>query len=91
MSCARILVSGVVQGVNFRYYTIACARNLKLRGWVRNLPDGRVEAEAVGDKGRIDDLIRQLRVGPPASHVTGVDVQWLTEDPDYKSFEVRYF
>ena len=91
MSCARMLVSGVVQGVNFRYYTVICARDLRLCGWVRNLPDGRVEAEAVGEKGLIEDLIKQLRIGPPASHVTGVDVQWLADDPDHKSFDVRYF
>lgn len=91
MSGARIVVSGVVQGVNFRYYTVSCARGLKLRGWVRNLPDGRVETEAVGEKGLIDDLIEQLRIGPPASRVTGIDVTWLAKDSDHKSFDVRYF
>jgi acylphosphatase len=91
MSCARICVSGLVQGVFFRHFTQVNARELKLRGWVRNLPDGRVEAEAVGERGLIEDLIKQLRVGPPASRVTGVEVQWLTQDPEYTSFDVRYF
>ncbi len=91
MSCARILVSGLVQGVYFRYYTVTRARDLRLQGWVRNLPDGRVETEAVGEKGLIEDLIKELRVGPPGSRVTGVDVRWLPEDPEYKSFDVRHF
>ncbi len=91
MSSARLLISGVVQGVCFRYYTVSCARDAKIHGWVRNLPDGRVEAEVVGEKGLIIDLIQQLKIGPPGSRVTGIDIQWLPEDPDHKSFIVKYF
>jgi acylphosphatase len=91
MSSARLLISGVVQGVCFRYYTVSSANDLKIRGWVRNLPDGRVEAEVVGEKGLIIDLIQQLKIGPPGSRVTGIDVRWLPEDPSHKSFIVKYF
>ena len=91
MSCARIRVSGVVQGVNFRYFTMMSARDLKLRGWVCNRPDGRVEAEVVGEKGLIQDLVKRLRIGPPGSRVTGIDLQWLPEVPEYTSFDIKYF
>jgi len=91
MSCARIRVSGVVQGVGFRYFVIDIARNLNLRGWVRNMPDGSVEAEVVGKEGLIADFVSQLKVGPRAAHVTGVNVSWQPTEPDYSAFEIRFF
>lgn len=90
MSCARILVTGRVQGVFFRQFTLTCARRLGLRGWVRNLPDRRVEAEVVGERGQIEDLINQLRGGPPGSEVTGLETKWQAEDPEHSNFAVRY-
>jgi acylphosphatase len=91
MSCARIYVSGVVQGVGFRYFVLDAARETDLRGWVRNMPDGRVEAEVVGERGLIMDFVSQLRIGPRSAHVTGVDVQWKPADPECTSFEIRFF
>jgi acylphosphatase len=91
MSAARIRVSGVVQGVGFRYFVIDVAHDLGLRGWVRNLPDGKVEAEFVGDRGLVEDAIKRVRVGPRASRVTGMDVQWLPQDPDHESFDIRFY
>lgn len=91
MSCVHLLISGLVQGVSFRYFTVSCARELELTGWVRNLPDGRVEAEIVGEKDKIDELIAQVKIGPAGSHVTAVDSQWRTEEPRYNSFTVTYF
>ncbi len=90
MSSVRIFVSGVVQGVGFRYFVVAHARNLKLTGWARNLPDGRVEVEAVGERGIIDELIKKIRVGPMAAHVASVNIEWLEKDPAYQGFETRY-
>jgi len=91
MSCARIYVSGVVQGVGFRYFVKDIARDLDLLGWVRNLPDGRVEAEVVGQEGLITDFVSQLKVGPRSAQVTGINVTWQPTDPIHSSFEIRLF
>ncbi len=91
MSSAKLLISGLVQGVGFRYYTVSCAMDEDIRGWVRNLPDRRVEALVVGEKEQIEKLIEQLRIGPPGSRVAGIKIQWLEEDQDYNSFNIRKF
>jgi acylphosphatase len=70
----RFLVSGRVQGVGFRYFTIEVAAAEALHGWVRNLADGRVEVLAEGDREAIDRLERRLRRGPPAGRVDAVEV-----------------
>jgi acylphosphatase len=70
----RYIVSGRVQGVGFRYFTEAVAAREGLHGWVRNLPDGRVEAAAEGEAVAIERFERALRHGPPGARVEGVDV-----------------
>jgi acylphosphatase len=85
----RALVSGRVQGVFFRDATRRRAQELRLMGWVRNLPDGRVEVHAVGDPAACESLLQFLRVGPPRAEVTGVDVQWISADETPRAFEIR--
>jgi acylphosphatase len=76
MRVARhFLVSGRVQGVGFRYFTQAAAVREGIHGWVRNLPDGRVEAAAEGEADAVERFERALRHGPPGAHVDGVDVE----------------
>jgi acylphosphatase len=60
----RFLISGRVQGVGFRYFTEAVAAREGVHGWVRNLPDGRVEAAAEGDAEALERFERALRHGP---------------------------
>jgi acylphosphatase len=74
MRVARhFLVSGRVQGVGFRYYTQAAAIREGVHGWVRNLPDGGVEAEAEGDADAVERFERALRQGPRGSQVEAVE------------------
>ena len=73
---ARIRVKGLVQGVCFRQSTADEARRLGLAGWVRNLDDGSVEAEAEGDRRLVEELVRWCHRGPPAARVEGVEVEW---------------
>lgn len=68
----KIWVGGRVQGVGFRYYTQCEAERLGVRGYVRNLPDGRVEVLAEGDSGAVRQLLAWLRTGPDTAHVTGL-------------------
>lgn len=71
----RVLVRGHVQGVGFRYFTRDVGRQLGLRGWVRNLRDGRtVEVHAIGPPVALERFLEELRAGPPGALVTGVDV-----------------
>ncbi|MFI5315590.1 MAG: acylphosphatase [Myxococcota bacterium] len=74
MRRVRCLVSGRVQGVFFRGATQARMRELGLRGWVRNLPDGRVEALVEGADGAVADALEFLRRGPRGAQVSGVEV-----------------
>ena len=73
MVTKRFIVSGRVQGVGFRYFIVREAEALGLAGWVRNLPDGRVEVLASGDGGPVDVLEGRLWQGPPHAHVAGVE------------------
>jgi acylphosphatase len=72
MAAARFLVSGRVQGVAFRAYTRAQANALGLRGYARNLADGRVEVLAVGEADAIEHLAEWLQHGPPLAQVDAV-------------------
>ncbi len=72
--CARRwLVSGQVQGVGFRYFVERKANSLGVRGWARNLDDGRVEIYGIADTSALDDLAAALHVGPSMARVTGVE------------------
>ena len=71
---AHVFVSGLVQGVSFRWYAIQNARHHEVGGWVRNLPDGRVEAVFEGDPDDVDAMVAWCRHGPRYARVTSVDV-----------------
>jgi len=71
-------VSGQVQGVFFRAHTQEKAYVLGLTGWVRNLPDRRVEIVAEGQTEKLSSFLAWVRVGPPSARVEGVEVKWET-------------
>lgn len=84
----RCIVAGRVQGVYYRAATAERAAELGLSGWVKNLPDGRVEAVASGSLGALAELAAWLWQGPPAARVTSVQVEeWTEAVPD--RFDVR--
>jgi acylphosphatase len=68
----RLLVSGRVQGVGFRWFIREAARQHRLAGWVRNRPDGSVELEASGDDAAFHEFIKTIRHGPPGARVDDV-------------------
>ena len=86
----RFLVRGWVQGVGFRYATVRTARRLGLVGWVRNLPDGRVEVVAEGDSEAVEELAAWLRRGPSTARVEGVETETLEPTGAYREFTVRF-
>ncbi len=83
-------VSGLVQGVNFRWFTQRRAADLGVRGWVRNLSDGSVELVAEGMRNQMEMLLDAVRVGPADAVVETVDVQWSSPTGEFGRFEVRY-
>ena len=84
------VVHGLVQGVNFRYYTQRQARDLGLRGYVRNRPDGTVEVVAEGRRRAVEELFAWLQSGPPMADVQRVDATWTAPTGGWVSFEVRH-
>ncbi|MGB9634546.1 MAG: acylphosphatase [Chloroflexaceae bacterium] len=73
---ARVVISGRVQGVGFRAHTRARARSLGVEGWVRNLPDGRVEAVFEGTRASVQQMVSWCYSGPNYAVVEKVDVTW---------------
>jgi acylphosphatase len=83
------LVSGRVQGVGFRFFTEAAAAREGLHGFVRNLPDGRVEIAAEGDAEALERFERHVRHGPPGAHVERLDVEDRVPDGRHSGFSIR--
>jgi acylphosphatase len=84
----HLWISGRVQGVFFRSATREQARARGLTGWVRNAPDGRVEAEVQGPSAAVERLVAECREGPPGAKVTTVDVEKIAVVPDEREFRV---
>lgn len=84
----HLWISGRVQGVFFRATTSDEARTRGLTGWVRNAPDGRVEAEVQGPPDAVDQLIDECRTGPPMASVADVEVESIDVVPDESRFRV---
>ena len=87
---AHVFVRGRVQGVFFRSETRTEAKRHGVKGWVRNLPDGRVEAVLEGEEGNVKELIGFCKRGPPGARVTSVDVIWENYTGEFRDFEIRY-
>ena len=83
----HMFVSGIVQGVFFRQKTKRQAESLGVNGWVRNLPDGRVEAVFEDEEEAVKALVEYCRHGPSSAKVTGVDVGWETYRGEFSGFE----
>jgi acylphosphatase len=85
---AHIIVTGLVQGVYYRVTTRQEARTLGITGWVKNRPDGSVEAVMEGEKERVAQLINWCRQGPQDSQVSGVHVEWGNFIGEYQDFRI---
>ena len=86
---AHLFVSGIVQGVFFRQKTKRQAENLEVTGWIRNLPDGRVEAVFEGEEEAVKALVDYCHHGPSYAMVTNVDVVWELYRGEFSGFETR--
>jgi len=86
---AHIFVSGRVQGVFFRVETRNEATKRSVSGWVRNTPDGRVEAVFEGEREDVKKMIEFCKSGPPGARVTKTDVQWREYSGEFTGFKIR--
>ena len=84
----HLLIEGRVQGVGFRWWFESRARDLGLAGWVRNRPDGNVEAVFSGPPDTIETMLTDCRDGPPLARVTGLQVTDC-DPPGTKGFQIR--
>ena len=88
MKRAKVIVRGSVQGVFFRAEARDRARSLGLAGWVRNVPDGTVEAAFEGEDERVESMVEWCRRGPAGARVEQVDVDWSEPEGD-QGFSIR--
>lgn len=88
MTAKRVFISGKVQGVYFRLYTQNMAKQLGLKGWVRNLPDGRVEALFEGSTDNVANMLSWCRQGSPKSRVDSIQVEDFNLEHDLADFSI---
>ena len=86
----RAIITGRVQGVNFRAFTRRQAIALGLTGWVRNRPDGAVEVMAEGEEARLLLLERMLREGPPMARVDAIELTWSDATGEFPDFHIQH-
>lgn len=87
---ALVIVSGRVQGVWFRATTLEVAREAGAKGYVRNLPDGRVEALLQGTREEIEVVIAFMKKGPPGAVVSDIQITMRVPEREYETFQVSY-
>ena len=90
MARLHVWIEGIVQGVFFRASTRQAAQDLGLTGWVKNLPDGRVEAVFEGDKDACQKALDYVRVGPEGARVSKVDEVWGEDEESFDAFTARF-
>ncbi len=87
---AEIVVSGLVQGVGFRYFVMREAQKLGLKGFVKNLYSGEVLTVAEGEKAIVEELVQKLKVGPIHASVKSCKVDWQEPKNEFTDFEVTF-
>lgn len=84
-----LIIWGVVQGVNFRYFIKRKASELNIKGFVQNNPEGAVLVEAEGEKEVLKNFIDICEKGPSAAKIERIDILWQDKIKGYKEFSVR--
>ncbi len=84
------IFSGRVQGVGFRFFVEKKAKQLGVKGFVRNLPDGTVEVLAEGNEDILKKFLEEIKDGPPLAKVDSIKVEFLDKEGGFSDFEIRY-
>lgn len=88
MKATQIFYEGRVQGVGFRYAVRRIASGYDVCGWVRNLPDGRVELQAAGERGEVAAFLQEIRESALAGHITAEQTEAIEIDKPFKGFQI---
>jgi acylphosphatase len=86
---AHLIITGRVQGVLFRMETLRTAERLGVRGWVRNLPDGTVEAVFDGAPDAVQNAVEWCRTGPRMAEINDVRISWEKSSAEFDRFSIR--
>jgi len=89
MSARQVFFEGRVQGVGFRYTTRKLAREFDVTGWVRNLPDGRVELQVMGEDAEVKDFVLAIQESELAHHIQKTSVTSIPPLENVKGFTIR--
>lgn len=87
---ARVLVSGYVNGVGFRWFLHKKAEECGATGFVRNLDDGRLEAVFEGNRDQVETMLSHARSGPESAHVTDIQIFWELPEGKWDELEITY-
>ena len=87
---AEIIVSGLVQGVGFRFFVYNKAQSIGLNGYTKNLFTGEVLTVVEGERYLVEELIDYIKIGPSQSHVKSHSVNWFEHKNEYKIFEIKH-
>ena len=88
---AHVFYTGRVQGVGFRYTAESIAHRIGLTGWVKNLPDGRVELLCEGPKQKIEALFFEIQTGSLGQYIQKIDCCWEAPTHKFKDFRVEFY
>ena len=88
-AAVHMVVEGLVQGVGFRWFVARQANMLGLRGFVENKYNGTVEIVAEGERSLLEDLVKQVRLGPRSAQVTDVVLEWKNPTNHFTHFQIR--
>jgi len=85
----QVIISGIVQGVAFRFSAVRKAKQLGVNGWIKNRIDGKVETRVEGEENTVNLMVSWLKKGPIQSKVADIDVNELNYKGEFNSFEIR--
>lgn len=89
MSAKQVHFEGRVQGVGFRYATRQIAKGFDVVGWVKNLFDGRVEMQVMGEDDEVDEFIQEIQESNLAHHIQKVEIRDIPDLEDVKGFSIQ--
>ena len=84
---AHLFVSGLVQGVGYRFYAMRKANAYGVSGFAKNLMDGRVEVVVEGSRSMVEQFISDLKVGPMSAHVSDIRIEWDQPTYEFNGFQ----
>ena len=87
----HVLYSGIVQGVGFRFTAERIAQSHGLTGWVRNIPDGRVEVLLEGEEAAINKFLKGIKTSFPQRYIDDVDVEWSAAKGEFSGFNIKFY